>query len=447
MADNKKQKMARGKLASPKTGFALEAGLAFLVLLTLIAVLAERPILETTLELSSRDGWVAHYSDAVGGGTSTSEIVDRHAMSWRCHLSEQMDHPYCGFELILAPDRETGRDLRKYDQVRLWMDYEGPTETIRVYLRNFDPAYSSVYVNESTKYNQVEFDASEAVENAYVDFAMADFFVANWWFQQFRIPPEQAHPQFDNIVVIEVSTGVSPLPGEHNFTLERIELTGQVLTTEQWYQGILAAWVLVAMLFLLGRSVMLTRQLRLKSAREAELMEINSLLDSQSRHLEEKAKTDPLTGAFNRDGIEEAIRLGLMEFRRHGLPFSVVMLDVDHFKQVNDSHGHPVGDRILTGLTHLVKDNIRTSDLFARWGGEEFLLVCRDTSLEDASRLADKLRLLIEARDFGEPVGITASFGVASLNESESLDQFFERLDRALYAAKDQGRNRVVVAD
>lgn len=451
MAENKKPRPIHSKLTTPKVGFALEKGLALLVVLTLIAVLAERPLLETSMELDSQDGLVAIYSgdNSYSGGISDgpgAEITDPQAMSWRCDLSADVVHPYCGFELLLAPDRQAGLDLRRYDQIRLWMDYEGPTETIRVYLRNFDPVYSSADLNESTKYNQVEFRATAAADNPYVEFAMADFFVANWWFQRFRIPPEQAHPQFENIVVIEVQTGVAPLPGEHRFHLERIELTGQVLTTEQWYQGILAVWVLVALLFLGGRSILLTRELRLRNAREAELLEINALLDSQSRQLEKKAKTDPLTGAFNRNGIEEAIRLGLTDFRRQGLPFSVVMLDVDRFKEVNDTYGHLVGDRLLTGLTHLIKDNIRTSDLFARWGGEEFVLVCRDTSLEDASRLAEKLRLLIEVGDFGEPVGVTASFGVASLQESESLDEFFERLDRSLYAAKHQGRNRVVVA-
>ncbi len=423
----------------------LEKGLALLVLLTLVAILGERQILETSLTLDSSDGFAAHYSDGGEGGNSSSEIVDPDAMSWRCNLSPQGNFGFCGFELILNLDRQNGLDLRQYDQVRFWMDYEGPTETIRLYLRNFDPVYSKPQLNDSTKYNQVEFDANMAKENHPVDFAMADFFVANWWFQRYRIPPELAHPQFDNIVVIEVQSGSQPEPGEHRFKLEKIEFVGQVLTSEQWYQGIVGAWLVVALTFLASRTFSLKRELGRKSARERELLEINTLLDSRSQSLEEKAKTDPLTGAFNRQGIEEAIQIGLAE-RRQGKPLSLIMLDVDRFKQVNDTYGHPVGDRILSGLSQLVRENIRSSDLFARWGGEEFVLVCRNTGLKDAAGLAEKLRALLDGQSFGEPASISASFGVATLGAHESLDQRFMRVDAALYAAKDRGRNRVEVA-
>lgn len=429
----------------PTSRLGLEKGLALLVLLTLVAILGERQILETSLTLDSSDGFAAHYSDGGEGGNSTSQIIDPEAMTWRCTLADQEVYAFCGFELVLDLERQDGLDLSHYDQIRFWMDYEGPTETIRLYLRNFDPVYSKPYLNDSTKYNQVEFDANMAKENHPVNFAMADFFVANWWFQRYRIPPELAHPQFDNIVVIEVQSGSQAEPGEHRFKLEKIEFVGQVLTSEQWYQGIVGAWLAVALSFLTFRTLSLKRELGRKSARERELLEINTVLDSRSQALEEKAKTDPLTGAFNRQGIEEAIQLGLAE-RRQGKPLSLIMLDVDHFKQVNDAYGHPVGDRMLSGLSQLVRENIRGSDLFARWGGEEFVLVCRNTGLKDATGLAEKLRALLDGQTFGEPVGITASFGVATLGAHESLDQLFMRVDAALYAAKDRGRNRVEVA-
>lgn len=220
-----------------------------------------------------------------------------------------------------------------------------------------------------------------------------------------------------------------------------------MLTSERWYQAIVGSWLIAALLVLGLRIVRLNRELRRKNQRERELLEINSLLDQRGQQLEQKAKTDPLTGAFNRTGIEEALKVGLEERRRAARSLSIVMLDVDRFKPINDTYGHAVGDRILAGLSALVQENIRSTDLFARWGGEEFTLVCHDTDLRDAAAIAEKLRVKISLHDFGDELGVTASFGVATLGARESLEQMFERADQALYRAKEQGRNRVVVSD
>lgn len=428
--------------------FTIEKGLVLLLLLTGIAIVGERSILFTTVTLDASSGGVSSYADVQEGGESRSSITDPEEMSWTCTLQESGRFMYCGFELIFSPeDRTQGLDFRRYDLARFWLDYEGPTSSVRIYLRNYDPIYSQPYAFDSTKYNQVEFDAKLLQEEEPVEFAIKDFVVANWWFYRSEITPGMGHPQFDNIVVLEVQTGSNPQPGVHRFTLRKVELEGQLLTSETWYRGILGAWLVVALIYLAARSVTLKRELRRKSQRERELVEINRLLDSRGQELEEKARTDPLTGAFNREGIGDAMRLGLAEWRREHKPLSIVMLDLDHFKQVNDNHGHAVGDRILAGVSALVKQNVRTSDLFARWGGEEFVLVCRNTRIEEAESIAQKLCDLISEHDFEEAgLKVTASFGVAMLRREESLEQIFERVDRALYAAKAEGRNRVVVS-
>lgn len=423
----------------------MEAALAIFVALTLVAIVAERFILQTGFTVDANDGMISVYNDSVDGGISTSAITDPEGTEWRCVLADQALYSYCGFELIFDQARVDGLDLRNYDRIKIWLAYEGPTETIRLYLRNHDPVYSDPERYDTTKYNQLEFDGALAT-GAPLEFSMHDFFVANWWFQRQRLSPEMAHPQFDNVIIIEVQTGSDPQPGPHWFRLEKVEFTGQVLTSERWYQGIVGSWLGGALLFLGLRIVRLNRELRRKSQRERELLEINSLLDQRGRQLEQKAKTDPLTGAFNRIGIEGALKIGLAERRRAGRPLSIVMLDVDHFKPINDTYGHAVGDRVLTGLSLLVQESIRSTDLFARWGGEEFALVCQDTDLRDAAAIAEKLRLKIALHDFGNEIKVTASFGVATLGVRESLEQMFERADQALYQAKEQGRNRVVVS-
>ncbi|RYY03449.1 MAG: GGDEF domain-containing protein [Gammaproteobacteria bacterium] len=199
---------------------------------------------------------------------------------------------------------------------------------------------------------------------------------------------------------------------------------------------------------LLGyRIASLNSQVRTQKKRESELLEINSLLDIRGKQLEEKSKTDSLTGAFNREGIEEAIRIDLWEWRSQKKPLSLILIDIDHFKKINDEHGHALGDNVLSTLSNIVKQHIRTNDIFARWGGEEFVLVCIDTKIEQASLIAEKTREIIANFSFTDNIHVTASFGVATLDANETLEQLFNNADKALYEAKNQGRNKVVVAD
>ncbi len=167
-----------------------------------------------------------------------------------------------------------------------------------------------------------------------------------------------------------------------------------------------------------------------------------SELDDRSRHLEDQAATDPLTGAANRRSF-----MDLMERVAAGArPYCLVMFDLDHFKRVNDDYGHDVGDSVLKELAALVRNNIRNSDVLARWGGEEFMVVTPDSDLRRASRVAERLRRKIEGYDFkGVRRVVTSSIGVAAHQPGEALEDLVQRVDAALYKAKNAGRNRVVV--
>jgi diguanylate cyclase (GGDEF)-like protein len=244
-----------------------------------------------------------------------------------------------------------------------------------------------------------------------------------------------------------VQTGSKEPLGEHNFQLQKVELVGQRLTTEKWYLFIMSSWLGIFVIFLGYRIASLNNQVRSQKKRESELLEINSLLDLRGKQLEEKSKTDSLTGAFNRQGIEDAIRIGLWEWRSQKKPLSLILIDIDHFKKINDEYGHAIGDHVLSALSNIVKQHIRSNDLFARWGGEEFVLLCRDTKIEQATLIAEKIRELIASFAFKDNVQVTASFGVATLHANETLEQLFNHADKALYEAKHQGRNRVIVAE
>ncbi|QTP54712.1 diguanylate cyclase [Billgrantia sulfidoxydans] len=163
--------------------------------------------------------------------------------------------------------------------------------------------------------------------------------------------------------------------------------------------------------------------------------------------LEYHAGHDPLTGAVNRNRFIDLLARERQEARRNGRALSLVMFDIDHFKRVNDSFGHSVGDMVLGRLVHTCSALLREVDVLARWGGEEFMLLLPGTPLAGAVTLAERLRLAVEEEDFSPVPGITSSFGVAELSPDEPESQCYKRLDEALYRAKAGGRNRVCVAD
>lgn len=161
------------------------------------------------------------------------------------------------------------------------------------------------------------------------------------------------------------------------------------------------------------------------------------------KRLDESATHDPLTGVWNRRQFDELLLREMARARRYQQPLSLIMFDIDHFKNVNDIHGHLAGDDLLVALSVYVSGNIRDTDTVARWGGEEFMLITPNTDLAEAARLAEKLRALIERGDFGAIGRVTCSFGVTQFQVGDTSDDFTSHADTAMYAAKHNGRNRV----
>ena len=161
------------------------------------------------------------------------------------------------------------------------------------------------------------------------------------------------------------------------------------------------------------------------------------------------AATDLLTGLMNRRAFASMMQGELGRSQRHGYPLAVTLLDVDHFKQVNDRHGHVCGDRVLSAVGELLRDNLRLGDLAARWGGEEFVVAFTSTSHEGALIGCERLRQGVEGLNItdgkGNRIPVTASFGIAIRQDGEELDALIDRADRAMYASKSAGRNRVTL--
>jgi len=174
------------------------------------------------------------------------------------------------------------------------------------------------------------------------------------------------------------------------------------------------------------------------------------VLDITQRKMAEKeihllATTDSLTGIANRRAFSAIMASEVDRARRYGTSLSLAMYDLDYFKRVNDTFGHDVGDYVLQTVTGLVKENIRTVDVVARWGGEEFMVLMPESDVQAAQTAAEKLRLAIAGHLFDKVGNLTVSFGVVSFEPQDDLDLLLKRVDGALYRAKEQGRNRVEI--
>lgn len=183
-------------------------------------------------------------------------------------------------------------------------------------------------------------------------------------------------------------------------------------------------------------------ELQLRAAHEA-TDAANRALARANAELKKLAATDELTGVWNRRYLEMAAKAEIARAARRDEPLSILMFDIDHFKEVNDTFGHAVGDEILVALTNLMQECLRPGDILARWGGEEFMLILPNCVDRDAMRLAEKLRRKCAAHLFQDVGKVTVSFGVTQLLPGENREAWFRRVDRAMYAAKAAGRNTV----
>ncbi len=168
-------------------------------------------------------------------------------------------------------------------------------------------------------------------------------------------------------------------------------------------------------------------------------------LKAQQIISEQKAYIDGLTGIYNRNKFDEVLDEEILSVKRYKHKFSMALIDIDKFKDFNDTYGHLIGDEVLIMLAQSLKENLRETDLLVRWGGEEFIILFKETSVEDARIVSQKLKDKIENLQHPMAGNITISFGLTQYKDEENVKSIFERCDKALYLAKENGRNRIEV--
>ena len=167
-------------------------------------------------------------------------------------------------------------------------------------------------------------------------------------------------------------------------------------------------------------------------------------LEHKSKTFEEKASIDALTGIYNKDKFYEMITDQIHVSKKYNINLSIIFFDIDHFKNINDTYGHQTGDDVLQELVNIIKGCVRELDIFARWGGEEFIVLLPRTNLDNALKAAEKFRRKVMTYEFKDVKHVTCSFGVTMFTKNDDVDTLVNRADKALYKAKEGGRNRVV---
>ena len=168
-------------------------------------------------------------------------------------------------------------------------------------------------------------------------------------------------------------------------------------------------------------------------------------LVQHNNELKRQSTTDQLTKLYNRKYFDDTIEKEMQRATRYNTSLSIIIADIDFFKKVNDTYGHIAGDNILADFAALIKQNIRTTDMAFRYGGEEFVILLPNTTAQDAKLLAKKLRTIVNNHTFNDPKKITCSFGISEYKAGESKETFFKKADDALYFVKENGRNNIAV--
>jgi diguanylate cyclase (GGDEF)-like protein len=416
-----------------------------LLLVTVIALFAYRNGLDDIVFLNLADyPYIIAQTDSVDGGSSaiamertdSSIIVDY-------ELREGYAYPYAGVKIFLGDGKTRGRDLSRYDSIFVWVKPRGEG-TVRLYMRGYDSAFYRADDETSLKFNEIEFFPLEETYPAV--FVPQEFRVASWWVAQNEINVHKARVDLSNVPLIEIQTGTNAPLGYGTLEIKGLCFKGKKIAKLDLVSILVALWFISFLIILIIRFFDYSRE-RAKEKKKREELEKNlRALEIEKSEYERSSKEDPLTGCLNRAGFSSVLMREQENLSKNGRPVSFVMLDIDHFKHINDTYGHQVGDEVLVNLTKLIQGKIRNTDALVRWGGEEFVVLCGDTPIQNAQFLAEKLRIAIENTVLIKQQQVTCSFGIAEMIPDEDPKRLFERADKALYASKEGGRNRVTSA-
>ena len=428
--------------SSSRTLPRIEMVVAGLIVLTIALLVWQHFGMERVLEFSSASGReVELVDDRVQQGESVATLTRRRdALVMDCDLRTTYLWPYCRIWFPLSRN-EFGVDLSAFDTVSVDLSYTGPgNHEVRMSLSNYEAGLSTPNDPMSQKIVETQFMVPA---QGIVQFPVKVLRTAPWWSFTRKVPMARTDMRIDNVTGIDLAIGTANGPGHHRLELRSLKFHGKLISQNHLLLILVSTWLMVALVWLTYALAHHRAQLRVSATQLALLSQINGALQLEASELAGQAYTDSLTGALNREGLRDALMYRWRQPGRSQEMMAVVFIDLDHFKQINDTHGHAAGDEVLRAFVATVQKEIRASDKLVRWGGEEFLIVCQGTGALEAQALANKLRAAIDSHVWPCGLHLTASFGVTALHHGEDIGEAIKRADRALYQAKSSGRNCV----
>ncbi|MFV0574306.1 MAG: GGDEF domain-containing protein [Vibrio sp.] len=401
-----------------------------------------------TLDITPQNYPFSVETDRFWNGASVADIkLNKDKATMSCELKESdYQWPYCEFTILLSQQIDQGIDLSNFEQVKLDIDYQGPTnssERVRFYIRNFEPNVSKHEDHNSLKYNGVEFRPGfgEGIKEVSFD----KFQVLTWWIFDYNVPVSDSSVNVNNVPMLQLATDSGSVLGKHTITINKILFQGHYISFSRFVVLLLSIWIGAAVVFLFNSLRHSRHHARILEQRTHQLSELNKALQDKYEIASQLALQDELTGASNRHAIRGWLEKTAQQVRAGTSQLSIIYIDLDDFKLVNDKYGHDVGDEVLCQFVNLIQSFLRSDDHLVRWGGEEFILFCPNTSLEDAVQMAEDIRIMVEQFKWPTVNHLTCSLGVTEMSSEEDGSTMITRADEALYNAKKFGRNRVEV--
>lgn len=365
--------------------------------------------------------------DQPDGGSSAAHMLKMpgEGVAMECELKAGFQWPYCELQIDLG---RAGIDFTQFSHLRFGLEAEGPTTDgqppqVRVFLLGRRVGQGLPVPPGGYKPHEVVWSATRAASA--VQLRPDQFAVSSWWMREHPERIEEIGPKLDQVHVLSIGTGGNAAPGLHRIRLYYAELVGTWMPVGTLRLGLLLLWMVSLLVYLALDARAAHRRLR-----------------RHTDDLEQRVERDALTQLANRTGVERFIE----ELRRQGdnsYPVSIVFLDIDRFKDINDAHGHAVGDAVLVQFAQALRQHLPRGDLVARWGGEEFLILMRQTTAAEATNAAQRLRDRLAAEAWPEGLHITASWGVAEATTPAEMADCLQAADAAMYRAKRDGRDRV----
>jgi diguanylate cyclase (GGDEF)-like protein len=413
---------------------------AALLVLTIGLLAWQRYGMDSVVDLADTRFHLTADGDAESGGNSQASVERRgHDVIFRCRIAKGFEWPFCKLFFHLADGAGEGIDMSRFSHITLDVDYQGPgPKKLGMALANAEPGFTVPQRWQSYKINQV--DVIDIGASGQVLAPLRWFSVAQWWKNSARPSFEHSFTQIDNVVRAELLTPPEAVEGEHVFVIHAVRLHGKLVGQNTLLMGLVGVWSVFAIAWPASAAFALRRQLTESDAALALLGEVNQALELEARELAGQAHIDPLTGVLNRQGLRAAL---MSTASLMADPMSAIFIDIDHFKAINDTHGHDVGDDVLRKFAKVIGSGLRASDQLVRWGGEEFLVICPMTRLDQADFVAENLRRALHQQAWPAGLRLTASFGVAQHRDGEEIGTVIKHADQQLYNAKANGRDRV----